>query len=147
MKRNMIWLIFAALLVFTACGALAAGEIVLPDPADLETAAITAGGLELTVRNEESIVQLLELLNRSVKQRSGKESVQDVPNKGAGLVRIDFGFREGGASTVFLYREDDRLFLEQPYQGIYEMEDALEEQLRQRIVLELARSRTGNEER
>lgn len=61
-------------------------------------------------------------------------------------MRIGFRFREGGTGAVFLYREGEGLFLEQPYRGIYEMDGALEEQLRRQIAAELARQDAGKQE-
>lgn len=142
----MIWMVFAAFFLLTACGALAAEELVLPEAGNLKDVTITASGLELTVDRESFIAELLQLLERSVKENSGRASVQDVPDAGAGLVRIDFGFRKGGASTVFLYREGEALLLEQPYQGIYELDGAMEEQFRARISAELARQPAAEQE-
>ena len=115
----------AALLLLTSCGVLSAGKLVLPAAEDLESVTITVDQLDLTVTGGDSIARLLDLLRRSVKENTGRPSVQDIPAERAGLARIDFGFRAGGAGTVFLYREGTRLFLEQPYQGIYEMDSEL----------------------
>ena len=101
----------AALLLLTSCGVLSAGKLVLPAAEDLESVTITVDQLDLT--------------SWSVKENTGRPSVRDVPSERAGLARIDFGFRAGGTGTVFLYREGARLFLEQPYQGIYEMDSDL----------------------
>ena len=120
----------AALLLVTACGVLSSGKVVLPDPENLARITVTADELNLTVTNDTAIAQVLELLKQSVRRDTRRPSVQDIPEKKDGQVRIDFGFKAGGASTVFLYWEEGRLFLEQPYQGIYEMDESLETGLR-----------------
>ena len=144
MKKQMLWIIFAALFLLTACGALAAGELVLPDPEDLESVTITAGELEWTTDGGDFIARLVELLKESAKGDAGRASVQDAPEGDS--VRIDFGFRRGGKSTLFLCREGEGLLLEQPYQGIYLMDGALEEQIRRQIALELSRGQTMKQE-
>lgn len=148
MKKRMIFVACAAaaLLVLTACGALAEGKIVLPEAEDLERVTITASELDLVSDDADFIGQLLEMLELNTLEKTGRASVQNVPDKGAGLVRIDFGFQKGGDSTLFLYREGEGLFLEQPYQGIYEMDSTLESLLRQQIALELARQETDKQE-
>ncbi len=53
------------------------------------------------------------------------ESIQDMPANVEGLIRVDFSHRGGGTSTVFVYRRagarNGEYFLEQPYNGIYEI--------------------------
>lgn len=129
MKRRTASVI-AVLLLLTSCGVLSSGKVVLPDPENLEQITVTADDLGLTVTSDTAIAQLLELLAQSVRRDTGSPSVQDIPGERAGQIRIDFCFKTGGASTVFLYWEEGRLFLEQPYQGIYEMDESLETGLR-----------------
>lgn len=134
-------------LLLTACGALAEAQPpVLPEAADLDRVAIAFGGLELTAADRGFIAQLLESLGQSVQENTGTASIRDVPEGKPGLVRIDFGFRSGGINTVFLYREGERLLLEQPYQGVWELDRALEDRLRTQVALELARSQTTKQE-
>lgn len=146
MRKSMIWIIFAAMAVLAACVALPGGKMALPEAKDLNGVSITASELELTINDEGAVVELLDLLRQSVKQDAGRASVRDIPNKDAGLVRMDFSFTEGGTSTLFLYREGEKLFLEQPHQGIYEMDNSLEQQLRIQVALGLARAQTEKQE-
>lgn len=138
--RNAVWIVLAVLLALTACGALSCGELVLPDPEDLERAAVTGGGMNWTATDAGAIAGLVEALEQAA-GNTRRASVQDVPSGGTGLVRIDFYFKGGGASAAFLYWEDGVLLFEQPYQGIYEMDGALEERLQ--AVLE----KTNEQER
>lgn len=135
MTKSVMLLMAAALLALTACGALASGELVLPAAEDLEKAAVTAGGLDWTAADAGAIAGLVETLKQSVVWNTGRASVQDVPDKGDGLVRIEFCFKHGGSSVLFLYQEGGRLFLEQPYQGIYEMDGSLGVWLQNRLAL------------
>ena len=38
------------------------------------------------------------------------------------IVRVDFGFRSGGESRVFLYRRGGAWLLEQPFQGVWQVD-------------------------
>ncbi len=117
-------------LLLAACGALAEErEPVLPRAEDLERVAITGGGLDVSITDGSSIARLLEDLERSVLGNTGIPSVRDIPEEGDGLVRIDFGFSSGGTGTVFLCRQGDRLLLEQPFHGIWELDGSLKDSL------------------
>ena len=37
-------------------------------------------------------------------------------------MRVDFGFRSGGESRVFLYRRGGAWLLEQPFQGVWQVD-------------------------
>lgn len=50
---------------------------------------------------------------------TGRESVQDIP-QAEDLVRLDLQLGSG-ASTLFAYQEDGHFYVEQPYQGIYQI--------------------------
>ncbi|MBD5151209.1 MAG: DUF5301 domain-containing protein [Oscillibacter sp.] len=118
------------------------GDIILPQAEKIMSVHLTGSELDLTTDGD-FIGQLLHDLSQA--KNTGRASIQDVPDQGAGLVRIDLNFWEGGTSTLFLYRDDGGLMVEQPYQGIYEMDEALEIQLRTQIALELAAQTTEQE--
>lgn len=107
------------------------GDIVLPAAEELEAVRLTGSDLSVSVKDNTFIVDLLQCLSQA--KGTGKVSVQDVPSQGGGVVRIDFTFKRGGASTVFLYQDGD-LLMEQPYQGIYRLDDDFEPWLRERIA-------------
>lgn len=47
------------------------------------------------------------------------ESIQDAPVNVDGWIKVDFNFRSGGASTLFVYQKAGKCYLEQPYNGVY----------------------------
>lgn len=126
--RGMLWAFLGAVLLLTACGAMSQ-DIVLPDPEDVARVTITGESVPVSSGNEAFISRLLQTMGTA--KSTGKASVQDVPSGGAWLTRIDFTFKEGGSSTVFLYAKGGKLLLEQPYQGIYETDGSLRELLRE----------------
>ena len=56
-----------------------------------------------------------------------KESVQDVPQSES-YIRIDFQYKTG-TSTIYAYEDNGTYYVEQPYQGIYEIDSQLFEKL------------------
>lgn len=114
------------------------GDIVLPEMEDIDSVHFSGSELDLTIGGDAFIRQFLDRLGQA--ENTGKASVQDVPTQaGAGLIRVDLNFQNGGASTVFLYRDNGGLMAEQPYQGIFRADDSLEIWLREQFALEMAR--------
>ena len=105
MRRAALFVLMA-LLLLTACGRLERGPIVLPDPADVARVVLTDGRTEVTSRDSALIARLLRTLEQA----------------GAWSVRVDFGFRSGGESRVFLYRRGGAWLLEQPFQGVWQVD-------------------------
>ena len=65
--------------------------------------------------------------NISNSKPTSKESVQDVPQVKS-YIKIDIQF-ETGTSTLFAYEDNGKYYVEQLYQGIYEIDSKLYEQL------------------
>lgn len=120
----------------------AGGDVVLPEAENIEAARLTGSELDLTIGGEAFVAQLIHRMSQA--KDTGRPSIQDVPDQGAGTIRIDLYFKRimgkgrGKASTVFLYREGEVLLLEQPYQGIYRVSNDLEPWLREQIAATLA---------
>ena len=73
------------------------------------------GRTEVTSRDSALIARLLRTLEQAV------PAGEAVP-EGAWSVRVDFGFRSGGESRVFLYRRGGAWLLEQPFQGVWQVD-------------------------
>lgn len=56
-----------------------------------------------------------------VKRTTKKESIQDAPENVENTIKIDFNFIEGGSSTLFVYKKNNKYYVEQPYNGKYEI--------------------------
>ncbi len=118
------------------------GDIVLTEAEKIEAARLTGSELDVTIGGDAFITQLLRRMSQA--EDTGRESVQDVPDRRAGLLRIDLHFKriigKGrlAASTLFLYREGEDVLLEQPWQGIYRVDGGLEPWLREQIASALA---------
>ena len=138
----LLWVGFWAAGIVRSPLRTSGGDIVLPEPEKIEAARFTGSELDVTIGGEDFITRLLHCMSQG--KDTGRSSIQDVPDQGEGLVRIDLYFRRvigkgrWAASTLFLYRSDAVLLLEQPYQGIYRVSDDLEPWLRTQIAAALA---------
>lgn len=101
-------------------------EIAIPQEEDVESLHFTGSGLDLTVQNRNSIRQFLHSLSQA--KNTGRASVSDTP-QGTEAVLVELNFRQGGSSRLFLYRSGAGFMAEQPYQGIYRVDDGLEDWL------------------
>ena len=70
---------------------------------------------------------ILEIKNAKATR---KESVQDEP-KVEEYIKIDIKY-SGNTSTLFAYENKKKYYIEQPYQGIYEIDDNLYQKLQQK---------------
>lgn len=76
-------------------------------------------GLEKwTISEKDDIERFLQILEHS--KKTNKESVSDFPNKN-NFILVSFGMSDGGYIRNSIYEEDDSLYFEQAYVGIYEL--------------------------
>lgn len=122
--RRLIFFAAAALLLLTACGQLERTPIVLPDPSDVARVVLTDGRTEVTSRDSALIARLLRTLEQAV-------PAGEAAPEGTWSVRVDFGFRSGGESRVFLYRRGGAWLLEQPFQGVWQVDGSVWELLKE----------------
>ncbi len=99
-------------------------ELHLPDFADLKSITLTQPGgeeVELVDARAEDVLFLLKGNGRT----TNTESIQDAPVNVENWIKVDMNFWESGTSTLFVcHRPESRngeYFIEQPYNGIYEI--------------------------
>ena len=97
------------------------GDIVLPEPEEIESVHFTGKDFDLTIRNDDSIRQFLRGLSQA--KDTGRTSDRDEPDMSAGEVLAELNFHQGGASRLILCRSDTGIMVEQPFQGIYRVDD------------------------
>lgn len=71
---------------------------------------------------QEKMQEVLNILN-SVNRVTKEESVQDAPVNAINVITINFNFKEAGSSIVFVYKKKKKFYIEQPYNGIYEISE------------------------
>ena len=103
----------------TGCG----GAIVLPDAAEVSAVRVTAGDAVTLHTDRDWIEGFLQQAAEAVS--TGRESVQDAPDQ-PGAVAVELGTGETPDwSVLYVYEAEDGCCLEQPYEGIWQGDDAL----------------------
>lgn len=126
MKKVFILLSMIFIFLLPGCGKQAA-PIVLPDPENITEIRIKDGESIRTLSDSEQIGQIISGLADA--KPTNKQSIQDAPlNKNA--IQIEFQFKadapfKAGTSTVFVYEERGKYYVEQPYHGIYSISQDL----------------------
>lgn len=112
-----LFTVLTAILFLGGCGKQAE-LIALPAVNEIDSIDITTlDGSKVSYSDKEWIEQFLTIVAQA--EATVKESIQVVPThvETYGKVHIS---NNGGITTFFYYIEDERYFIEQPYQGIYE---------------------------
>ena len=127
MKKRMILLtVLLSLLFCTSCGRKAS-PITLPQPEDILTVQITEGSETITHSDADWICEMI--LQMTDARPTRRQSVQDVPMADSWL-KIEME-QLSGMSVIYAYEDGGRFYLEQPYQGIYQIDGYLYEMLRE----------------
>ena len=112
----VILTILTSSLFLVGCGKQAE-PIVLPSTNEIDSINITTfDGSEISYSDKEWIEQFIVVVTQA--ESTAKESIQDIPDvETYGKVDIS---NNGGTTTFFYYIENEKHYIEQPYQGIYE---------------------------
>lgn len=99
-------------------------EITLPNEDDLQS----IGLLESTEENSKHIIitDNEEITNiiysiKSNSKKTNKESINDTPTNVDYYVKLEFFYSKGGSRVAYVYKTKDRYYIEQPYNGIWEI--------------------------
>ena len=114
-KCSLLTAALVLLVKLTDCGK--AAPMTLPETGEIVSVDVTAGDQTVQHTDEAWISEMVTALSGA--EPTGRESVQDVP-QAEELVRLDLRLGSG-ASTLFAYQEDGHFYVEQPYQGIYQI--------------------------
>ena len=122
MKTHLPWSCCLLLtLVLTGCGG--ADAIVLPEAEEVSAVRVTAGEAVTLHTDRDWIEGFLQQAAEAVS--TGRESVQDAPDQ-PGAVRVELGTGETPDwSVLYVYEAEDGCCLEQPYEWIWQGDDAL----------------------
>lgn len=116
-KAVLALLALSCCLSLAACGKKAA-PIILSDPEKILFIDVTAGEVTHTFEDSQWIRQVVEGISDSAP--TSRQSISDTPRQ-AEYTRIDFHHQPFGINTLFAYVEKGKFYVEQPYQGIYEI--------------------------
>lgn len=125
MKRFVpLFLLVVCIFTLSACGNKA-NPITLPEVSDITSIDVTVGKDSINYTDEIWINEIISDISSS--KPTNKESVQDVPLV-EDYIKIDIQL-ETETSTLFAYKDNEKYYVEQPYQGIYEIDSQLYGQL------------------
>lgn len=126
-KGRICLMIMTVLLVFglTSCGKFTSKEVVLPQADDLRKVKLelyVKGDIVKSVEKESGISDFLEKL-KETDRYTNKESVSDEPVNVNKFMKVQFYHKEtmDSPSIIYLYSKNGKKYMEQPYEGIWEI--------------------------
>lgn len=99
-------------------------EFNLPQVEDLSKIELKRNEMSVGIYKTEEIKDIINVLS-GVKRITKTESIQDSPVNVNDKIQVDFildeDIRYKAVSTIFLYEKNERYYIEQPYNGIYQI--------------------------
>lgn len=92
----------------------------LPKLEKLESISLKQNEKNVIIDDKEKMQDILYILN-GAKRVTKNESVQDVPININNEIQIECNFIETGKSIIFVYNKNNSYYIEQPYNGIYQI--------------------------
>lgn len=97
-------------------------ELHLPPAENLKSISLEQNNIQSTIDDSGEIKAILDIIGGE-KRTTREESIQDAPVNAEDEVKIDFHFSEAGTSTLFVYKKNNKYYIEQPYNGIYQISE------------------------
>lgn len=123
-KNIVILIVFIlVILIFTLCFAIINKpkyNLKLPEISDVSSIFVTLNDNEVKLDKEEDITSIITTL-MSNGRTTKIESIQDFPVNVSNVITIKIYHKSSGSSTLFVYERKGNYYLEQPYNGIYEI--------------------------
>ena len=123
-KNIVILIVFIlVILIFTLCFAIINKpkyNLKLPEISDVSSISVTLNDNEIKLDKEEDITSIITTL-MSNGRTTKIESIQDFPVNASNVITINIYHKSSGSSTLFVYERKGNYYLEQPYNGIYEI--------------------------
>lgn len=123
--KNIVILIafILVILIFTLCFAIINKpkyNLKLPEINDVSSIFVTLNDNEVKLDKEEEITSIITTL-MSNGRTTKIESIQEFPVNVSNVITIKIYHKSSGSSTLFVYERKGNYYLEQPYNGIYEI--------------------------
>ena len=111
------------ILIFTLCFVIINKpkyNLKLPEIRDVSSISVTLNDNEVKLDKEEDTTSIITTL-MSNGRTTKIESIQDFPVNASNVITIKIYHKSSGNSTLFVYERKENYYLEQPYNGIYEI--------------------------
>lgn len=119
----LIWSFVLSALLLIGCNKTTSKNIVLPSVKEINSVVITDNKAKYVSNDKDVILKLTDKMNNAT--ATNKESVQDVPDC-ENYIEINL-ITKDYTTTYFMYFNKGKLTLEQPYVGIYLVDNSLNE--------------------
>lgn len=129
MKKFILLLMIIILtLSITACQS--AKDISLPDPKNIASIDLEYGQQKCQVSDKNIIEEIISEIVKSAKY-TNIQSVNDQPTNVDSFITIKFnlGIDESAQSIAYIYQRKGKVYIEQPYTGIWRIDDKIYERL------------------
>ena len=74
----------------------------------------------IDINDSQKIKNIVDILG-GIKRVTKKESIQDMPVNAENEIKINFKTANNEIKTIFVYKRKNKYYIEQPYNGIYEI--------------------------
>ncbi|MDD3303814.1 MAG: DUF5301 domain-containing protein [Clostridia bacterium] len=126
-KRSIIIVVFAILIVlmsllflYITANNKTTYTLNIPVISDTSNVIISSDNRKVEFNKQVDIKEIINVLashNRTTKI----ESIQDFPINATKVITITISHKVGGKSTLYVYEKNSKFYIEQPYNGIYEL--------------------------
>lgn len=138
MKKHLgMALVLIAILTLTACGSNGSKKIVLPKAEEIKEIEIMKNTSEesLKIENQDEISGIIAEIEENT-NATGRESVNDQPTNIDDYFIIKFYHKnaEENPSVVYLYKDKNSSYVEQPYSGIWKLREETFDEISGKLI-------------
>ena len=122
MKKTILTILLCGIMILgiTGCGEKKEYELSIPKEESVDSISFEKKDNKKEITDNEEIKDIIYVLSGSGKGRTTKEeSIQDYPVNAENIIKIEFDFKEGGQSLLYVYKKSEKMYIEVPYNGIY----------------------------
>lgn len=139
MKKHVgIAFVLITILTLTACGSHSSSKkIVLPKAEEIKEIEIIKNTSEesLKIEDQEEISGIIEEIKENTND-TGKESINDQPTNIKDYIIVKFHHKnaEENPSVVYLYKDKNTSYVEQPYSGIWKLREETFDEISGKLI-------------
>ncbi len=107
----------------------------LPQFENLKSISLNLNDKNVIVTDEEEMKDILSVLNNT-KKVTKNESIQDAPVNVKDEIKLKFNLTKDEIFTIFVYTKNQKYYIEQPYNGIYQISGDEYNSIKKYIIIE-----------
>lgn len=94
----------------------------LPIAEEISNITLEKNKKKIDVNDSQEIKNIVDILG-GIKRITKKESIQDMPVNVENEIKINFKITNNEIKTIYVYKRKNKHYIEQPYNGIYEISE------------------------